>query len=347
MKRVRRLTSHEAWGTAGIDDYVNDVAIVWAPHDKRRSMLDFWLRVVQHASSLGELVRRGKYNEAKEQLGRLAIWMLSFVAKAQTTEKGFDGLFTIDKPLSDLLWSKYPNCCAACYTRRVTLSPDPEKFDGSPRECNCILVLVETEERHQTRTVEQKQGSKRSRREYADRNSSHEAHYCGLTLLDLERRFESIFRRNIFALDLEDVAFHFLEEVGEVVEAITQLYTYSKTPSNTAAEDLHDRWLDARLELEEELADAFSWLFAISSKFRDLFATFDLYTGNTAYAAEMTIAAHLQRRHMNQANGRMICFDCEATVCICEIKLVTSDKEAVQVVTGPKRQTGLGENVKS
>lgn len=328
----RRLTSSRSWDNATIDDYVNDVAIVWEPHDKDRSMIDIWLRVVRHSSELGELVRRRRYDDANKQLGRISIWMLTFASKGLRDLSGLDSLFRLSAPLSTILWRKYPSCCAACFTRRVVLAKKRESWEGKVVPCDCIMTLAETEDRNKLLTTKQKQRAKKRRVEYAAYHLARGASdYGKLSLRDLELRFALIFRRNLFALDLEHVTFHFLEEVGEVVEAITDLYTF-QTGKDTPPESLKDQWTAGLAELEEELADSFSWLFAVSSKFREVFQVFDSYTKNTITARQMTIASHLKERHMRDRDKLMRCWDCGSAVCTCKIKLIIDGDEAERLV---------------
>ena len=137
MTNERRLLSIDAWRNGTIDDYVNDVGIVWRRHDDQRTMQDIWMQVVQHASELGELVRRTRYDEAKKQLGHIAIWMLTFADKGTGDLHGLDALFKLEGPLSRILWQKFPNGCHACFTRRVAIATIPEDWAGVVKECDC------------------------------------------------------------------------------------------------------------------------------------------------------------------------------------------------------------------
>jgi NTP pyrophosphatase (non-canonical NTP hydrolase) len=196
------------------------------------------------------------------------------------------------------------------------------------------LTLAETEDRDQLLSPEQKKEAKRQRREYADSLwENRKSDYHSLNLKELEERFERIFRRSIFALDLEHVTFHFLEEVGEVAEALTRLYTY-KVKKDTPPETLSKEWRSRLPDLEDELADSFSWLFAVSSKFRDIFKMFDGFSRNTKFAERMYIAEHLKKRHMRESDSVMKCYDCGADHCACSIKLVTDDDSAQKLTQG-------------
>lgn len=67
-------------------------------------------------------------------------------------------------------------------------------------------------------------------------------------------------------LSLEQIAFHLLEEVGEVAAALQACYRSPVLDGVSQADALEARLLD----LEEELADVISWLFAIALKIRRL-----------------------------------------------------------------------------
>ncbi len=328
-RQERKLTTKDSWEAASIDEYVNDVGLVWGSQDAGRSVIDVWLRVVQHASELGEVVRRGKLDAVQEQLGHIAIWMLSFAAKTGTARKGAEGLFSLTRPLSEVIWRKYPNCCHACFTRRAYMGQ--EHWQEDIVECNCVMTLAETEERGVLLTDEQKSEAKRLRREHADRAwTEGRSDYQKLSLMQLERRFEHIFKRSIFAQDLEHVTFHFLEEVGEVTQELTNLYTY-RVPAETAPETLTEDWRSRRPDYEDELADSFSWLFAVSSKLRDTFKVFDNFSGTTKFAEHMHIVGHLIKRHRREFDSHMKCYVCGDDVCHCQFNLITDDDSADKI----------------
>ncbi len=336
-----RLTSELLWNKGTIDDYINDVGIVWKDQDRPRTMIDIWLRVVQHSSELGELVRRSQFDKAKDQLGHISIWMLTFAAKGQIQRTGLDNLFQIRFPLSQILWRKFPNCCPTCFTRRVALAlaKPPESWDGEVKECDCILTLAETENRNKFLTPEQKKEAKEKRLEYAKKMlTSKKVDYDKISLIELEDRFSTIFKRNIFALDLEQVTFHFLEEVGEVVEALTALYTFKGENGGKPEEELRPEWQKRLADLEEELADSFSWLFAVSSKFRDVFSIFDAYTKVSTHAKEMFVASHLIKRHRRESDSLMKCYVCGSSPCNCQIRLIIGDDSANKL-TGVKAKS--------
>ena len=84
-----------------------------------------------------------------------------------------------------------------------------------------------------------------------------------------------MFEASLRHMDMSAVAFHFLEEIGEVADAMARMYSYKGELDNIAP-----RW--AQAWLEEELADVSSWLFAIVGKadsIRETAATYARFVG--------------------------------------------------------------------
>ncbi|HEY32936.1 MAG TPA: hypothetical protein G4O10_07505 [Dehalococcoidia bacterium] len=91
------------------------------------------------------------------------------------------------------------------------------------------MTLAETEDRNSFLSDDQKEGADKKRREYATQYLEKGiCEYSSLSVKQIEERFEKIFRRNIFASDLEHVTFHLLEEVGEVTATLIKLYIHIK-----------------------------------------------------------------------------------------------------------------------
>ncbi len=327
----RKIKTARDWDNASIDDFVNDTGIVWKKQDASRSMIDIWLRVVQHAAGFGEQVRRQRLDEATKQLARLAIWMLTFASKGlEKNRSGVDGLIKLTKPVSRLLWMKFPNCCPACFTRMHRSNLVDGLNAKKPRSCRCILTLEETEKRNEVWTSKQKAETKKIRRQWAEAHFIN-CDYGKISMIELESRFGNIFQRNIFSQSLESMAFHLLEEVGEMAESIVSLYTYqAQRPSQTS-------WLERVSELEEELADCFSWLFAVSRKFQNVFEVFDNYLENkTTVSKNMFIANHIRDRHRHNASKQLCCFDCQAAECTCKINIIQDDLAANRIMAAPR-----------
>lgn len=322
-----------------IDDYVHDAGLIW-PADKKRSVFDLWCYVLNHAAKLGEAIRREEYAEAGHEVGRVAVWLFSFIARLQApTKKAVDSLFFVSTPLSEIIWNKYPNCCPVCYESRVVIpqlkGKDVEDWNGSLRTCRCMLRLEAVERRKEKKIGEtEREVIRRRRREYAERVRPKGSK--AFSLDDLENMYFNIFQPAITALTPESIGFHFLEEVGEVSEALTLLYTFRE--KEEATRELYEL---RKLEVENEIADVFSWLFAVSSKLRLIYEKFDrspkrLYPGLKVslprYAPQMRVSKRIWAEYATRQGG-FGCRRCGLLTCICRIFLATK-KEDRDVLLG-------------
>lgn len=262
--KVTKSTRH----ICSIDDYVHDCGVIW-PKDPERPVFDIYYHVILHASKLGEALRRELYDDAIHEIGRTAMWLFSLVNKLQTTKTGVDRIFLVSKTLSEVIWSKYPNCCPACFGRRIVLQSKKEEnltgWGGKLTPCSCFGRPADVESRNQKLSTEEKMLIREELRKYAKRHKPSDA-----TMLNLNRfqtMFAKIFEANIYLTSIENIGFHLLEEVGEIAEALCGIYTYKSSKEVNSLTRL--RKLS---ELENEIADAFSWLFALAVKLKDIFA---------------------------------------------------------------------------
>src|SRR5207253_7015543 len=77
----------------------------------------------------------------------------------------------------------------------------------------------------------------------------------------LQDMFDEIYSNNIMVTDIKEIAFHLLEEVGEVSEQIREL----RAQSGREEKDL-SRIGHAKRELQRELADVLSWMVTLLIK---------------------------------------------------------------------------------
>jgi len=324
------LVDAQSYKTGSIDNYVHDAALIWA-WDVQRPVFDVWCHVLDHAARLGEALRRELYDDAGHEVGRVAVWLISFVAKLRDENKtGHGRLFHITAPLSHMIWNKYPRCCHTCYGYGIVLPrhrgesvPD---WNGQLQRCDCLLRLADVEARSEQLTDEQKEWIKRERREYAKKTMPTSPEAFGLD--ELEKMFCDIFQPAIFAQSVESIGFHFLEEIGEVSEAMTKLYSFKEKSEATL--QLHEA---RKLEVEEEIADAFAWLFAVSNKLRGIFQLADrawdrLEPGRKLpfqprYADAMWVSERIWAEYRSP-EGVFGCRVCHHPKCDCPIYLVTS-----------------------
>lgn len=105
-------------------------------------------------------------------------------------------------------------------------------------------------------------------------------------LQQFQDMFEKIYMTKVrWGESLDTVAFHLLEEIGEISHAMIGMYTFNAQEDQLPAKDeIENRRRYARRmrkkrikQLEEEIADVFSWIFSVNFKIRENFSTYKAY----------------------------------------------------------------------
>ncbi|MHA1381397.1 MAG: hypothetical protein ACTSRG_23770 [Candidatus Helarchaeota archaeon] len=167
-------------------------------------------------------------------------------------------------------------------------------------------------------------------REYALKHKKEEINY---SLNYFQEMYNDIYSANLFVTDIEDIGFHLLEEIGEIAEALTKLYTYKD--ETDASEKTRTRKIE---ELENEIADTCSWIFTLSNKLREIFQLPDrtwkeiykeileqppVYMNFKEY---FTLSNIIWSTYGNQ-KGIIGCRDCKEIVCECDIYLIYDEEK--------------------
>jgi NTP pyrophosphatase (non-canonical NTP hydrolase) len=268
---------------ASIAEYARDIASIW-PADAERSADQFWLYVSKHAAGACESVRRNEWHEAAQSLGEVAVWWLSFIHKVTTKPKGgkdpTDWVPYIDSDGDAIIWHKYPYFCPSCFGRRaleknlidenvwgkeVIDNSEVEKIINNsevekiindlkkdPR-CTCLgeKSLIEV------RPEAFKKFVSRSVSAYAEKTKDEKPE----NMRDFIDMFGDIYKNNVEVLTIEEIVLHLQEEVGEVSNALTNLFTM-ELGKPSALEKRQDRVR----AFAEELADVFSWTNSLAMK---------------------------------------------------------------------------------
>lgn len=315
------LVKWEEAHNATLDDLVHDIRIVWATKDAERTIYDTLLHTVHHASKLGEQVRRGEYQAVLDELGNTVMWFLTFVGKLQQSieerqkERWEEHLFYTPLPLTDIVWNKYPYTCHACYLRLFKKGKQKEAWK---RQCDCLLKpnIVEL------RTDKEKEVAEQALREFAEEHKDEEV----TSLSGLEEMFAYLFESNYDNLSLESVAFHLLEEIGEISNALVRLYSYDldKTPNPV------ESCLQRRRGLEGEIADTMSWIFAVSIKVKRLYEIYDKLPSRIGHgpfppspplrAPLISFANILWNQYGDKNTGFLYCPVCGEPRCECKLR---------------------------
>lgn len=206
-----------------------------------------WLWFVGYiASPISESVRLEDFAKTVELIGEALKWLCCFVQKYSAVVPGEK--VCIRKPLSNLVWDKYTGMCYACshlYT---------EKQVKSKRYLPCICSTIKAQiERREKFFSEKTKERNRLRRQMAKQGRKPKPS----TLDQWAQMIKTVYGPAHFDMQLSAICLHFIEEVGEVSRAIRKV---------EEADVKGREWKICMSQLEEELADVFSWIFGLFNK---------------------------------------------------------------------------------
>ena len=341
-----RLTN-EDYRDASLERYQETIANTW-PELMQRPALYTWLRVVAHATSACEEVRKRAWDVALCELGDLVNWWLAFIAKlnqlAAVPENDNDVVFALPFPPSVIVWLKYPKVCPVEFGLAVGEGNMPTWDDRPAQLCQCLARKKENEDR----SPEQKELAKRRLREFANSNSERRPE----SMAELESSLRGVFASSVYVLQIDEIAFHLLEEVGEVSQALAQASISRAVTQEDAPPELFEteRTIAAQ-SIAEELADVFSWTVSLVDKLRLQFESLEKYSAVPEEAsAEATTLKQIQElvvygaRRVNLADiiWRMYGKPFEEFRCrVCKLATCRCDQETQQMLVGKELTTRL------
>jgi NTP pyrophosphatase (non-canonical NTP hydrolase) len=226
-----------------------------------------------------------------DDLADTFMWFLSFVAQAHQSENQLDKHFRIELKPSDLIWNKYPGRCPACIDFHFAeivdaAGPNLEPLKAlelarpmieewisteagirdSPVPCQCLSRIAFAETRHQ-KYKELTADFDYYRIKYAEVTRRAGKKKEGMD--ELEAMFEGLFGQSYQVFSVQSVAFHLLEEVGEICQALVECYTFNEArPDERFSDELYKH---RKMKLEEEIADVFSWIHALLLKIKQVY----------------------------------------------------------------------------
>lgn len=262
MKKKRRR-KRTVIRSQTLDWWTQEFWDLYKEKDKKRSIYQMWLSTIEFASKIGEDIRRSSYKELPKHLAHSFAWLLSFVAKCNK-QRNIPPLFKFRDGFSDIIAFKYPNVCGIC----------------RKSECTCGLIRG---------AIESVTGKKPP---YAKllglRKKFHaEENYRKKNLQGWLNMFDRVYMNTIQGLPIEHIAFHYMEEIGEVAEVITTIYeeehkfpreiddvrsieeAVKKFETATTSDELR-KALELKLILANEIADSFSWWCSLNLKLEHL-----------------------------------------------------------------------------
>jgi len=343
-RQVRENNYHQA----SLEQYKHDALKIWPTNIALRPATYIWLHVVGHAANMCEGIRLKDWRLILNEASALNLWWLVFVGKlnALCKPEPDDQEIVFGMPFgpTQVIWHKYPRACPvelglffALHTE-IRQPQDLGRFQDVKEKdweeiwnqrmnipCGCLVRKGELEGRSEF----DKLLASRVTRYLADTNRNK----MPRGIRQVEKILNDLFRPTIDVLSLEEIGFHFMEEVGEVSRVLSDMLM-SKTIGESRGEDdkiVGGRFLEERkkliISLEEELADVFSWTMSIVAKTRLMLASFDRYFEDVKdirtlvrkaigdQAQNINIAEIIWRR--NGINGSLRCHECKGLECTC------------------------------
>lgn len=297
---------------ASIDDYFDDVVWIWERDKTERSVLDLWLHVVDHCTRLVEAVRKERPRDVIDDLADTVMWLFSFLAQTHDSKHNIDQAFRVCEKPSDLIWNKFPAYCPACldyeFTKIIDQTPADDVDEASekatpaikewiaieaeksnaPTPCHCLSRIEFVEERHLnfkgiTPVLDD------FRLLYAETTRSIGKKIIGMS--ELQSMFEAIFGNAYQVFSVQNIAFHLLEEVGEVSQALKDCYTFDENREPFSEELLRRR----KMKLKEEIADVFSWLHALMLKIKHVYYRDAQEYFQSLLSSQQLVTVHFQK----------------------------------------------------
>lgn len=315
-------------GVLSVDDYVDIVRIVWKEIHFRRSIHDHVLHVLDHASKLGEAIRRRNVDLILGEMAETTNWLFGFVGKLNDDKTGWESRFNIPTKFSRMIWDKYPDLCPHCFERIYSLnegkkSAEDVVIDIKGKCKHCLLDYPRVEERS-TGGLSQPQKrqlaklSEKKRRDYAQKTSME----IPKSLQEMEAMFHRIYESNTALATMEQIGFHILEEAGEMGRAVIDVYTDKSTNGLLDKE---------RENLCDEVAEVFAWLCSLTLKVQTEARTFDKYRnrlalyalpgrGEAKLAKDVGLEEILWVTYRNRETKQYECRYCRKPICTCKLK---------------------------
>lgn len=228
----RHPFKHEDLTTYTLNEWVAEFHQIYYPINRQRSPSGIWCHVVEHAASIHEDLRIADYRGVLDHLPRVFCWMCGFIMRASSADT-----IKLSPSLEDIILSKFPRQCFYCGACPCVCAGGAQMQDLAEKKRNYPLL--------------KDRALKRKAKLVADDNVPR-------SLSDFVAMMGQIFgHRNYDMPDVVIVA-HFQEEIGEVAQDMNKIYNnlLLRHPDGKATTS----------DLEDEIADAFTWMVAIYRK---------------------------------------------------------------------------------
>lgn len=194
------------------------------------------------ASPIAETVRDEDYDKCVLLIAHALKWLCCFVVKYSAQQH--DERVRFERPLSKIVWGKYPGMCYACAFKY-------READVRSRDyLRCVCPTIRNQKGRILLSRADKETNARFLR-FALRGKRRKPR----TVDQWAKMIKHVYGPAHYEMSLPSICLHFIEEVGEVARALRQV------------QDCSDRHRTRCLrELERELANVFSWCFGLFNK---------------------------------------------------------------------------------
>ena len=265
------------------------------------------------------------------EIADFSMWLFTFIGKSrgpigspsEHQEIESCTIHTNEKlEFSDIIWNKYPGICPVCFWRRINsvIKISDENFR---EQCDCLIHEVES--RDQSRPKDRAKGLSDYAKQYYKNKP--------ISVDQWQDMFKNIYQANLRHLSLIDIAFHLLEEMGEVCYAMSRMYTYSDK------EFCHGEPSWRQIWLENEIADVSSWLFTLVNSLElipEIAQAFQKYLIKDTILpkTEITLSGIIWNRYGSKERESLYCpHTCKEQVCKCPILLVHDNVSLAKMKT--------------
>jgi NTP pyrophosphatase (non-canonical NTP hydrolase) len=304
-------------GRMELDDYVRLVPQIYGAHDRHRSISDVWCHTLHHGAAVAEQIRKNApADKLFTEIADLALWLFTVVQKLSgrpgkrktPSESVAETFVRIRGGCSEIVWQRYPGVCHLCYARRAA---SKQRGIGLRRPCDCS---------QQGRDMRDK-AAKRADLKALRKFSASVRGQKPKSIDDWQTMLAAIFTGEIRRLSPVEIGFHLLEELGEVSDAMARMYSYAESNFRPG----EPSWRQARLE--DQIADAFSWLFALVNKLNAMKLSRYEHRRrekNTQMGsgAQITLSEIIWRRYGSDKLKSFRCPSCGSSICSCPLVFV-------------------------
>jgi len=294
---------------------------LYSKTDSDRTPEQMWIAVMAHASTIGEDIRKYSIESLTTHAAHMFCWLCSFINRCNALPS--DDVFSISEPLFGIVSVKYPGACGHCTD--AVCSCDPKKIESVKDKAGKYALLLDRRKRDCT---------------------SFESY----SIESYRTMFYDVFGRKLQIQTLENIGFHFLEEIGEAAVSVRQLSQLRKIASynNTGIDSafikqlcsgesivnnylkfgrkdimldskdpamLKARLVNAKMDLIAEIGDSFSWFCAILNKQHAISeAIFD--DPDKHKDIFPSLEQVLNKEYLDES-GKALCPSCKSSPCKC------------------------------